>query len=91
MVNSYKRTPVDVQVWDRLPKADATAIAVTLVTQKPDLSSDALYVRDDRPKNLLRWDVKVQPNQNGEKPLVVDFQFKIELDRTVSIGAFQSK
>jgi len=55
------------------------------------LSDDPLYVRDDRAKGLLRWDVKIDPKQNGEKALVVDYEFKLELDRTVSIGAFLAK
>ena len=44
LVNSYKAEPVKLQVWDRLPKAEAQAVAVSLVSQKPDLSGDALYV-----------------------------------------------
>src|SRR5207248_2854779 len=67
LVNSYKTEAVRMQVWERMPKAEAQTVAVSLVGQKPDLSTDALYVREDRPKNLLRWDVTVQPGQSGEK------------------------
>ena len=90
-VNSYKTGPVDLQVWDRLPKADGSSIAVTLVSQKPELSGDALYMRDERPKNFLRWDVKVLAGQNAEKQLMIDYQYKIEMDKTVQIGAFQAR
>jgi len=69
LVNSYKKEAVKLQLWDRLPKAEAQAVAVTLVSQKPDVSADPLYVREERPKNLLRWDLTVQPAQNGEKAL----------------------
>ena len=51
-------------------------IAVTLTKPKPELSKDPLYVRDEQPKNLLRWDVKVDPKQNGEKALAIDYEFK---------------
>jgi hypothetical protein len=92
LLNSYKTNPVDVQVWDRMPHAEAQqTIAVTLVTPKPALSEDPLYVRDDKPKSLLRWDVKVDPKQNAEKALALDYEYKVELDRTVSIGAFLAK
>jgi hypothetical protein len=64
---------------------------VTLVKGDTDLSKDPLYVRDDRPKNLLRWDVSLDPKQNGEKALSLDYEFRLELDRTVTIGAFQAK
>lgn len=92
LLNSYKANAADVQVWDRVPHAEAQqAIAVTLATRKPGLSEDPLYVRDEKPKSLLRWDVKLEPKQNGEKALTIDYEFKLELDRTVSIGAFLTK
>ncbi len=91
LVNSYKTEPVKVQVWDRLPKGEAQAIAVSLVSQKPDLSGDAIYVREDRPKNLLRWDVVVQPTQNGEKALTIDYAYKLELDKQMGIGTVVAK
>jgi hypothetical protein len=92
LLNSYKTNAVDVQVWDRMPHAEAQqTIAVTLVTPKPALSEDPLYLRDEKPKSLLRWDVKIDPKQNAEKALAVDYEYKLELDRTVSIGAFLAK
>lgn len=91
LVNSYKSEPVKVQVWDRLPKGEAQAIAINLVSQKPELSSDALYQREDRPKNLLRWDVTVQPTQHGEKALAIDYGYKLELDKQMGIGTVVAK
>jgi hypothetical protein len=92
LLSSYKKDPVDVQVWDRIPHAEAQqTIAITVVSEKPKLSEDALYIRDERPKNLLRWDVKVAPNQNGEKAMPIDYEYRLELDKTVSIGAFLAK
>ena len=55
------------------------------------LSEDPLYVRDEKNKNLLRWDAKVEPKQNGEKALTIDYEFKMELDKNVTIGSFLSK
>ncbi len=93
LLSSYKTTPVEVQVWDRMPHAEAAqAIAVSMTPDKSTpLSTDALYVRDEKPKNLLRWDVKVDPKQNGEKAFTLDYQFKLELDKNVNIAAFQAK
>jgi uncharacterized protein (TIGR02231 family) len=89
---SYKREPVPVQVWDRMPHAEAAqTIAVTLSAPKHELSTDPLYVRDEKPKGLLRWDVTVQPNQNGEKVLTIEYEFKLELDKNVNIGGFLAK
>jgi hypothetical protein len=92
LLTSYKSAAVPVQVWDRMPHAEAAmTIAVNLKDPKPDLSTDPLYVRDEKTKGLLRWDVTVDPKQNGEKALAIDYEFKMELDKNVNIGSFQAK
>lgn len=92
LLNSYKATPVEVQVWDRMPHAEASnAIEVVLVKSSVDASKDPLYVRDEKPKNLLRWDVKLEPKQNGDKALTIDYEYRLAFDRNVNIGAFLAK
>jgi hypothetical protein len=92
LLSSYKTNTVDVQVWDRMPHAEAMqTIAVSLVKSDLKLSEDSLYLRDERPKNLLRWDVKLEPKHNGEKALAIEYEYKIEFDRNVNIGAFLAK
>ncbi len=92
LLNSYKTTPVEVQVWDRMPHAEASnAIEVVLVKSSVDPSKDPLYVRDEKPKNLLRWDVKLEPKQNGDKALTIDYEYRLAFDRNVNIGAFLAK
>jgi uncharacterized protein (TIGR02231 family) len=89
-LSSFKGEPVKVQVWDRLPHAENEAVAVSLLKANPDLSKEAQYVREQRPVNLLRWDVTVDPNMSGEKALTIDYEFKLELDRQLTISSFQS-
>src|SRR5262249_23206884 len=48
-ISSYKTPPARMQVWDRLPRAEAEAVAVSLVDPTPKLSEDPAYVRHDRP------------------------------------------
>ncbi len=91
-LGSYKREAVPVQVWDRVPSAEsAMTIAVTVNNPQPALSTDPTYLREDRPKGLLRWDVTLRPDQNGEKALPVGYEFKMELDRNVNIGGFLAR
>ncbi len=92
LLSSYKTNAVDVQVWDRMPHAEAVGTIGTSFTMGAiKLSEDPLYVRDEKNKNLLRWDVKVDSKQNGEKALTIDYEFKMELDKNVTIGSFLSK
>ncbi|OAI39245.1 hypothetical protein AYO40_01360 [Planctomycetaceae bacterium SCGC AG-212-D15] len=90
LVSSYKSEPVKVQVWDRLPHADNDTVGVSLVRNAPAVSKDAIYQREQRPNNLLRWDVSVDPGMSGEKALAINYEFKLELDRQMTIGSFQT-
>jgi hypothetical protein len=65
-------------------------VGVQLLKAAPELSKDAIYQREHRPNNLLRWDVSIDPNSNGEKALPINFEFKLELDRQMTIGGFQT-
>jgi uncharacterized protein (TIGR02231 family) len=90
MVNSYKTEKVKLQVWDRLPYAENDTVGVSLLKTAPELSKDVVYQREHRPNNLLRWDLAVEPNSNGEKAVPINFEFKLELDRQLTIAAFQT-
>jgi hypothetical protein len=91
LVSSYKAGAVKLQVWDRLPHAETEAVGVSLVRAKPEVSSDPVYVREDRPHNLLRWDLTVEPSTNGERALAVQYEFKLELGRQMLISNVTTK
>ena len=91
LISSYKPEKVKLQVWDRLPHAETETLGVSLVKATPEVSKDPLYLREDKPNNLLRWDLDVEPETNGEKAMMLQYEFKLELDRNMTIGSFQSK
>jgi len=90
LLSSFKTEPVKLQVWDRLPRAETEAVGVSLLKASPDVSKDALYLREQRPNNLLRWDVTIEPTMSGEKALAINYEFKLELDRQMTISSFQT-
>lgn len=91
LVSSLKSEKVRLQVWDRLPVSENdAAVGVSLVKSSPELSADAIYLREQRVNNLLRWDVDVDPTMNGEKALAIKYEFKMELDRNMTINSFQT-
>jgi uncharacterized protein (TIGR02231 family) len=87
-ITSYKTSAVQLQVWDRLPKAENEAVAVELTHASPELSTDADYQRTERPRNLLRWDLNVPPTANNTQAPTITYQFRLQYDRNVSIGNF---
>ena len=91
LVSSFKNQPVQVQVWDRLPKGENESVGVILAKTTPELCKDGLYQRESRPNNLLRWDVEVPANSNGEKAVAITYEFRMELDRQMAITGFTSR
>lgn len=90
-VSSFKSERVKVQVWDRLPHAENETLGVSLVKTSPEVSKDATYLREERPNNLLRWDLELESEMNGEKARTIRYEFKLELEKQSTIGSFQSK
>ena len=64
---------------------------VTVLKTAPELCSDPLYVREKKPHNILRWNLKVEPGMNGEKAVAISYQFKVEMDKNMVIGGFLSR
>jgi len=89
-VSSFKEAPVQVQVWDRLPKGEAESVNVTLGEVSPDLSQDAEYLRAERPKNLLRWDLNLDPKAQNERAATINYEFKMEYDRNLAISELKA-
>lgn len=91
LVTSYKNEKVKMQIWDRLPHAEKEAMGVNLIKTSPALCADAMYLREERPNNLLRWDVEVEPDMRGEKAQKIQYEFQLELDRQATLGSFQTR
>jgi uncharacterized protein (TIGR02231 family) len=89
-VSNFKNEQVKIQVWDRLPRPENDAVTVSIIKTTPEISKDPAYLRGPRTQNLLRWDVAVEPNANGEKALNIQYEFKMELDRNMTISDLQS-
>jgi len=85
-IDNFKREPVKVRVIDRLPFAQReNEIKVTLDTGKRKLSDDAFYLRRERPRGILRWDVEVPAGAAGEKAAAVDYDYTLEFARNLQI------
>jgi hypothetical protein len=89
-LRSFKNVPVQFQVWDRLPKADAENVAVSLSTTTTDLSTDTIYERTARADNILRWDVSVPPGLPVDQPKTITYEFKLEYAKGVMIRFFKT-
>jgi hypothetical protein len=91
LLSSYKTQAVSLQLWDRLPLAENEKnLVVSLNKTEPELSKDSIYLREERTKNMLRWDLKLEPGCNGEKAFAVQYDFKLELEKQMSINTIST-
>jgi hypothetical protein len=84
-LSNYKNIPVELKLLDRLPYCDNSSIKVELDKTTPALSEKSEYLRKDRKKNILYWDLKLAPNTSGEEATVVVYSFTMEYDRNMQI------
>jgi len=85
-LENYKSVPVTVRLMDRLPHPERSAdVRVTLLETDTELSDDPLYLRNDRPKGILRWDVEVPAEAAGETAKILQYGFRVEFDRNYQL------
>lgn len=91
-VENFGKTPAKVRLMDRIPVTKGNDIRVELI--KPGTlppSSDPVYNADQRPKGILRWDVEVPAGTSADKPFAVEYTFRVEYDRQMTITEVPGK
>jgi len=89
-LSNYKNTAVELRLLDRLPHTDNTSIKIELEKTEPQLSKDSDYLRTNRKKGILRWDLKLAPNTIDSRTTVVKYNFTMEYDRNMQIQSRRS-
>lgn len=84
-INNYKNTAVALRLMDRLPWTENEALGIELTSNSHPLSTDAEYVRTQKDKGILRWDLDLKPDTNGKKATVVNYTFLMKYDNDMTI------
>jgi hypothetical protein len=85
-LQNFMGKAVKVRVWDRLPQAPNDQVQISLVAGEQGLSTDALYVEQEKPRGLLRWDVDLAAGATGAKAQTLAFGYRLEFDKQLAIG-----
>jgi hypothetical protein len=86
-IENYKKKAIQLRLFDRLPYSEKPAdIRVTLGKLTTDLSTDPVYLRRERAKNILRWDVEVPAEAIAESSSVIEYDFTLDHDRNFAIA-----
>ena len=63
----------------------ANNVRIKLADLKDPLSKDELYVRTERPKGILRWEIETPASATGEKVRIVEYAFTLDFDRNFAL------
>jgi len=85
-LESFKDHPVSVRLLDRMPAAKSDDIRITLSRPSDKLSTDAVYVRDLRPRGILRWDIELPAKASGTKARDVKYDFEMKFAKNKHVG-----
>jgi len=92
VIENYKYGDVPIRLFDRIPVAGRKSdIRVTLGEMADKLSEDKVYLRVERPKGILRWDVTAPARTFNDKAKKVEYGYKLEFDRNLQVGVPGSK
>jgi hypothetical protein len=74
---------------DRLPWTENTELGIELMSNSHPLSSDAGYVRTQKDKGILRWDLTLKPNTHGKNATILNYTFMMKYDNDMAIRNIQ--
>ncbi|MDP7008683.1 MAG: mucoidy inhibitor MuiA family protein [Phycisphaerales bacterium] len=78
-------SPLNVQLWDRIPVSRNAEIAVEMKGQTAALSTDTTYLESERPLGLLRWDLEIPATSTGDSSFVLTWQVDVARGKNVDI------
>ncbi len=88
VIANFKSEPVKVRLMDRTPLPEnPQAVSTKLDDFAKPLSEDPLYLRIERPRGILRWDLSVPAASFGSNAFDVDYGYSLEFDRSKELIA----
>jgi hypothetical protein len=84
-IENYYDKPVTLRLFDRLPWTETPELGIELTSNSHPLSTDAEYLRTEREKGILRWDLELKPNTAGPNAMIVNYAFTLKYDSDMAI------
>jgi uncharacterized protein (TIGR02231 family) len=84
-ISNYKDRKVKLRLLERIPYTEDENLEIKDFETKPALSIDAEYLRAERNKGVLRWDLELPPNTSEERATVVTYSYTMRYDGDMQI------
>lgn len=85
MVDNFKDQPVKLRIRERIPfMEDTSNLRVSTGEMSHPLSTNADYVRYEKSKGILRWDMEI-PAGSAEKSTALRYAYSLEFDKNLTL------
>jgi uncharacterized protein (TIGR02231 family) len=89
-INNYKNTPVKLRLLDRVPYTKNPNIEILTTAMSHKLIADNEYLRIEKDKGILRWDLQLKPNSTDAKATVVEYSYSLKYDNDMTIRTIKN-
>lgn len=85
IIDNFKQEPVKLRLRERMPfMEDTTNLRVSVGEMSQALSTNADYLRYEKPKGILRWDIEAPPG-SLEKSTSLRYTYSLEFDKSLTL------
>lgn len=84
-IDNYKNTQVKLRLLERIPYTEDEELEITGFETNVPLSTDADYLRTEKDKGILRWDLTLGPATAEEKATIVTYSYSMKYDNDMHI------
>ena len=82
-IENYGDKEVDVRLMDRIPTGNINEVKIALADTSHDLSENEDYLREQRGKGILRWDLAIPAGASGKEQVSVEYSVQMEHDKNL--------
>ncbi len=85
VVENFKDKPVKLRIRERIPfMEDTSNLRVSAGEMNHPLSANTDYVRYEKSKGILRWDLNIPPGSAG-KSTALRYAYSLEFDKNLTL------
>jgi hypothetical protein len=84
-INNYKNSKVKLRLLERIPYSENEELEISGFETNIGLSKDAEYVRKEKDRGILRWDLNLAAATAEEKATIVTYSYTMKYDNDMQI------
>jgi len=90
-IDNYKTVLVKLRLLERIPYTEDEELEITGFETGVPLSKDADYLRTEKDKGILRWDLSLKPATVEEKATIVTYGYSLKYDSDMNINSVSGR